>query len=155
MKVAVASDHRAYELKTAILKWLAEQGFEGVDYGGSGERVEYPEVAGKAAQAVAHGECSRAIICCGSGIGVSIVANKVRGVRAALVQDAEEARLSRQHNDCNVLCMGSLRVTPEAAPQIAAAWFAADFEGGRHAKRVGMIAELEAHEASAAATDEC
>lgn len=155
MKVAVASDHRAYELKAALLTWLAEHGIEGVDYGGSGERVEYPEVAGRAARAVAQGECARAIICCGSGIGVSIAANKVRGVRAALVQDPEEARLSREHNDSNVLCMGRLRVDPERACQIAEAWFGAVFEGGRHAKRVGMISALEAQEASQAAPGEC
>ncbi len=148
MKVAVASDHRAYDLKAALLAWLAEHGMEGVDFGGEGEKVDYPEVAAAAARAVATGDCARAIICCGSGIGVSIAANKVRGVRAALVQDAEEARLSRQHNDSNVLCMGRLRVDPAAATGIADAWFGAEFEGGRHQRRVAQIDSIEAEESA-------
>jgi L-threonylcarbamoyladenylate synthase len=141
MRIAVASDHAGYRLKAAIADWLADRGYGVWDVGtASGEtRVDYPDMARLAAHAVSSGECQRAIVVCGTGIGVSMTANKVAGVRAALCTDAYTARMSRLHNDANVLCLGQRVVGSGLALDIVATWLEAAFEGGRHARRVAKI----------------
>ena len=142
MKVAIGADHAGYEEKENIKKVLDEIGVEYVDLGtNSLDSVDYPNFGKAVGEAVANGEAERGIVVCGSGIGISIAANKVHGVRAALVWNEETAKLSRQHNDANVLAIGA-RTTPNGTiPNIVKAWFETEFEGGRHQKRVEMIEE--------------
>lgn len=124
---------------------LHAQGHDAVDLGTSNEEsVDYPVFAEKAARAVAGGEADRAIIVCGSGVGVSITANKVNGVRAVNAHDSDEAELSRRHNDANVLCLAGRKLTPAQAERITEAFLNTDFEGGRHQRRVDLISALEA-----------
>jgi ribose 5-phosphate isomerase B len=141
MRIAIGSDHAGYELKAAIVDWLATRGYDVEDEGtdSADARVDYPDVARSVAQAVADGECQRGIVICGTGIGVSMMANRVVGVRAALCTDAYMARMSRQHNDANVLCLGQRVLGVGLALDIVAAWLEASFEGGRHARRVAKI----------------
>ncbi len=143
-KIALASDHAGYEEKEKLKKTLEEIGVEFEDLGtGSLDSVDYPDYARKVGEAVAKGEVEQGILVCGSGIGVAIAANKVHGIRAAQAWNEETARLAREHNDANVLTIGA-RVIPEVEiPKIVKAWFAADFAGGRHVKRVKKITELE------------
>ena len=143
-KIALASDHAGYEEKERLKKTLDEIGVEYEDLGtGSLDSVDYPDYAKKVGEAVANGEVEQGILVCGSGIGVAIAANKIHGVRAAQAWNEETARLARQHNDANVLTIGA-RVIPEAEiPKIVKAWFSANFEGGRHEKRVEKITALE------------
>lgn len=144
MRIAIGSDHAGYELKSAVAPALRAGGHEVVDVGtDSTESVDYPEFAVAAAGLVADGEADRAVIVCGSGVGVSIVANKVDGIRAVNAHDPDEAEMSRRHNDANVLTLSGARVTPEAAEPIVARFLETDFEGGRHARRVGEIAAIE------------
>lgn len=146
-KIALGSDHAGFELKEKIKEILNDLNFEWVDLGtNSKESCDYPDFARAVAQAVSHGKCERGILCCGSGIGVSIVANKVRGIRAALCRDEEDARLSRQHNDANVLCLGGRKTTPVDCAKIIKAWLSTDFEGGRHQNRVDKIEKLRGQE---------
>lgn len=140
--VAVASDHAGYELKSAVVKELEKNGFAVRDFGtDSKESCDYPDYARKAAKAVSKGECERGVICCGSGIGVSIVANKVRKIRAALVHDSEQAALSRQHNNANILCLAGRSLALADLPLIIKTFMQTEFEGGRHEKRVAKIEE--------------
>jgi ribose 5-phosphate isomerase B len=143
-KVVIASDHAGFEGKEKIKKTLEEIGVEYRDLGtDSLDSVDYPDFAQKVGEAVADGEVEQGIIVCGSGIGVAIAANKVNGVRAAQAWNEETARLARQHNDANVLTIGA-RVLPEGEiPKIVKAWFDADFEGGRHEKRIEKITAIE------------
>lgn len=143
-KIAIGADHAGFEVKEAIKKTLGELGIEYDDLGtNSGESVDYPDFARKVAEGVAQGEYDQGLLVCGSGTGMAITANKVRGVRAAVAWNAETARLARQHNDANVLAIGA-RTTPEGTvPDIVKAWFQADFEGGRHEQRVKKISDLE------------
>lgn len=144
MRIALGCDHRGHACKQALAAMLRAAGHEVRDVGCAGpEPCDYPDPAFAAAEAVAAGECERAILICGSGIGVSIAANKVRGVRASLCFDAEAAELTRRHNDSNVLCLSGDRTPPERACEIARAWLAAPFEGGRHERRVRKITEYE------------
>ena len=137
MKIAVACDHRGVKIKQKIEILLGSLGHEIVDYGTHGEQsVDYPDHARPAAEAVGKGACERGILVCSSGIGMSITANKVKGVRGALCYNKWAAEMSRRHNDANVLCLGA-DATPE--PEIEAivkAWLATAFEGGRHQRRV-------------------
>lgn len=143
-RIAIGSDHAGFELKEAIKEVLAELGHEAVDFGTDGkESVDYPDFAGPAAQAVASGDCHRGILICGTGIGMSIAANKVGGVRAALVHDLLSARLTREHNDSNVLCIGQNIVGRAVALEIVRVWLGADFEGGRHERRLQKIRFIE------------
>ena len=144
MKIALAADHAGYEEKEKLKQTLDEIGVEYDDLGtNSGDSVDYPDYARKVAEAVGRGEYEQGLLVCGSGTGMAITANKVRGVRAAVAWNEEIARLARQHNNANVLSIGA-RVTPEAdIPNIVKAWFAADFEGGRHEGRVKKISEVE------------
>jgi len=147
MKIAVGADHLGLPLKDAVKAHLEARGHEVVDFGvTTASPVDYPDVALDVARAVARGEHDRAILICGTGIGMAIAANKVPGVRAAVAWNEETARLAREHNDANVLSLGA-RVTPaEDFPKIVRAWFAAKFLGGRHERRVEKIAEIEKEE---------
>ena len=145
MRIAVGSDHAGFELKQHVKQALAAAGHELVDVGtDSPESVDYPDFAAQAAGLVAAGEADRGVLACGSGNGVAIVANKVRGIRAVNAHDADEAEMARRHNDANVLTLSGARLEPEQADAIVARFLDAEFEGGRHARRVDRIGELEA-----------
>ncbi len=147
MKVSIASDHAGYQMKEEVKKHLALKGYELVDYGTfSEESMDYPDTIKLAARAVSSKEVDRGIVLCSSGIGASIVANKVRGIRAALCLDEYSAEYSRRHNDANVLVLGAKRNTKEQILKIVDVWFSTEFEGGRHARRVEKIAEVEKEE---------
>lgn len=143
--IALGCDHGGYNLKEAIKKYLSDSGILYKDFGTySKESVDYPRFALAVAESVAKEECQYGIICCGTGIGVSIVANKVPGVRAAVVGDVFSAIATKQHNNTNVLCLGE-RVTGEGlALLIVEQWLNAKFQGGRHQERIDMILEIEA-----------
>jgi len=144
-KILASSDHAGIHLRQAAVAVARELGYEVEDLGpAEGQRAEYPEQARRVAEAVAAGEARFGLLVCGTGIGVSITANKVRGVRAALCSTEFEARMARAHNDANVLCMGERVVGPGVGDGIVRAFLATSFEGGRHAVRVGMIADLDA-----------
>ena len=140
MKIAIASDHAGFEYKEAIRNRLASQGHQVIDFGTSGpESVDYPDFIRPAAEAVARGECERGIVLGGSGNGEAIAANKVRGIRCALCWSEETARLSRQHNDANVLSLGQRMIPQDLALRIVEVWLATEFEGGRHFARFRKI----------------
>ncbi|HOB19876.1 MAG TPA: ribose 5-phosphate isomerase B [Candidatus Atribacteria bacterium] len=142
--IALASDHVGIDLKKEIMALLDEMGLEYKDYGAyTKERTDYPIYGARAARAVANGECERAILICGTGVGISIAANKVDGIRAVVCSDCYSAKLSREHNDSNVLAIGARVVGPDLARMIARIWLETPFEGGRHQKRIDMIARLE------------
>jgi ribose 5-phosphate isomerase B len=144
MRIAVGSDHAGFELKRRVAPLLADAGHEIVDVGtDSEESTDYPRYAAEAARMVSEGEAERAVLVCGSGVGVSIVANKVEGVRAVNAHDAEEAELSRRHNDANVLALGGRRLQDGDAVKIVEAFLGTEFEGGRHARRVDQISAVE------------
>ncbi len=141
-KIAVGSDHGGFNLKNKIIKFLEEKGHEVKDYGTySTDSCDYPVYAKAVAKSVASGENEKGIIVCGSGIGVSIAANKVKGVRAALCHESHSAMLSRLHNNANVLCLGE-RITGESlALDIVDVWLKSEYEGGRHQRRIDMLDE--------------
>jgi ribose 5-phosphate isomerase B len=140
MKIAVGSDHAGYEMKQFVLSWLERHGYEFEDMGPySADSVDYPDYAHKVAEAVAKGTFDQGILMCGTGIGVSIAANKVRGIRAALACSPEFAALARQHNDANVLCFSARFNDISTVDKILESWFASEFEGGRHQRRVDKI----------------
>lgn len=144
MRIAIAADHAGWEDKTWLADRLSELGHEVTDFGtDSAEPCDYPDYAERAASAVASGECERGILVCGTGVGMSLAANKINGIRAAACQTVEAARLSRLHNDANVLCLGSRVSTRGLIEEIIDVWFACEFEGGRHERRVGKIMALE------------
>ena len=140
MKIALGSDHAGFLYKEKIKELLPSLGHEVVDFGtDSTESVDYPKFIRPAAEAVARGECDRAIVLGGSGNGEAISANKIRGIRCALCWNEETARLSRQHNDANCLSLGERMITEEMALQIVRIWLSTDFEGGRHAARIAQL----------------
>ncbi|HEY9856580.1 MAG TPA: ribose 5-phosphate isomerase B [Stenomitos sp.] len=140
MRLAIGSDHAGYDLKESIKAWLLEAGHQVEDLGcHSPERCDYPEFAQKVAMAVAGTPVERGVLVCGSGIGVSIAANRIAGVRAALVNEPLSARLSREHNDANVVCLGSRLVGPDMAREIVRVFLETPFAGGRHQARVEQI----------------
>lgn len=144
MKIAMACDHGGLELKETIKQHLTERGFEVEDFGTyTKDSCDYPDYARPAAEAVASGACERGILVCTTGIGVSITANKVRGVRCALLSDPVSARLTRQHNDTNMMALGQGFVGPMLALQIVDTWLDTAFEGGRHQRRVDKISAIE------------
>ena len=141
MRIAVGADHRGFALKEELKVWLAARGHSVTDCGpASAERVDYPDYAFKVARAVARRRADRGILVCSTGIGMSIAANKVPGVRAALPSSVRLARLSREHNDSNVLCLGADFVSRAEARRIVGRWLKTEFAGGRHAKRVAKLA---------------
>lgn len=144
MRIALGSDHAGYPLKETVKAILDEMKIEYKDFGAySPESVDYPDYAHEVSKAVARGEFDRGILVCGTGIGMSIVANKVRGIRAALCNDIFSAKASREHNDANVLCLGARIVGPGVAEEIVKTWLTTEFAGGRHARRVEKIGEVE------------
>ena len=147
MKVAIGSDHAGFLLKQHLLKVLADLGHDSIDFGtDSEEPVDYPYYCAAVARAVVRGEADRGIVLGGSGQGEQLAANKVRGARAALCNDLFTARLSRQHNDANVLSMGGRIVAPGLADEILKLWLSTEFEGGRHVQRLEQIAQIEDEE---------
>jgi len=143
-KLAIGSDHAGFEAKERALSELISLGFEVVDKGTSGlESVDYPDFAAAVARAVVAGEVERGILICGSGIGISIAANKVRGARAALCWNEETARLAREHNDANILCFGGRFISTEQAVEMIRLFVETDFAGGRHQVRVEKLSALE------------
>lgn len=142
--LALGSDHAGLNLKNHLLDWLREQGHDVHDYGvHSPESMDYPDIAATVARAVASGQHAKGIIVCGSGLGVSIAANKIAGIRAVPCTDPISARLSREHNDCNVLTLGERLTTPMVAEEIITTWLKAEFQAGRHCQRVDKITALE------------
>lgn len=144
MKIAIGCDHAAYTFKEEIKAYLAEKGHTLIDKGCySAERADYPDHGIAVGEAVASGEAERGIVICGSGIGISIAANKVKGVRCALCSEPLSARLSRNHNDANVLAMGARLIGLEMGKAIVDEWLVAEFEGGRHVGRIEKISHYE------------
>jgi ribose 5-phosphate isomerase B len=143
-KILIAADHGGFALKESLKPYLEKKGFTVSDLGAfSSERCDYPALAYNLARQIAKGKFKRGILICKSGIGNSIVANRVPGVRAALCSNVRSARLSREHNDSNVLVMGSIFVKPPLAKKITAAWLNTEFQGGRHQRRLDQIKTIE------------
>jgi len=140
MKIAVGSDHGGFELKQQIVEFLSKAGHE-VESVGCFDltSVDYPDFADKVCALVRSGACERGILICGTGIGMSIAANRHRDIRAALCHEAFTARMSREHNNANVLCLGARVIGPELALEIVRAWVTAEFAGGRHQRRLDML----------------
>jgi ribose 5-phosphate isomerase B len=144
MRIAVASEHRGYKAKDRILAQVKELQHEALDFGPSNDEMcDYPDYAAKAAQAVSNGEIDRAILIGGTGIGMTIVANKFTGVRAALCHDELSAQISRSHNDANILCLSADLIGHDTAARTIKIWLETPFEGGRHARRNAKIADVE------------
>jgi ribose 5-phosphate isomerase B len=144
VRVAIGGDHAGYPLKLVLAGFLGDEGHEVLDLGtDSEEAVDYPDVCAAVGRAVVEGRADRGIVLGGSGQGEQIAANKVAGVRAALCNDLHLAELSRRHNDANVLALGGRIVAPALAEEIVRLWLATPFDGGRHARRMGQIAEIE------------
>lgn len=141
--IAIGSDHAGYALKCEIIKHLEEKGIEFIDCGCSGESVDYPDIAEKTCTKVVSGEADKGILICGTGVGISISANKINGIRAALCGDWYSAKYTRLHNDANVLCMGGRVIGAGLAIEITDIFLETEFEGGRHARRVEKIMKLE------------
>ncbi|ONK25076.1 ribose 5-phosphate isomerase B [Bacillus sp. VT-16-64] len=144
MKVAIASDHGGILIRKEIIKVMEELNIEYKDFGcGDESSVDYPDFAVPVAEKVASGEFDRGILVCGTGIGMSIAANKVKGIRCALVHDVFSARMTRLHNDTNVLAMGERVIGAGLAREIAKVWLETEFEGGRHTRRIQKISDYE------------
>jgi RpiB/LacA/LacB family sugar-phosphate isomerase len=142
--IAIGSDHAGYSLKERLKTWLAADGHRVLDHGThSTESVDYPDYAAAVAESVGSGEAERGVLVCGSGVGMAMAANKVAGVRAVAAQDADVVRLSRQHNDANVLTLGARLTAPVRALELVQTWLATPFEGGRHERRVDKLARLD------------
>jgi len=140
MKIAVGSDHGGFELKELIVRFLVEQGQEVESMGcHTLDSVDYPDFAEKVCAAVQNGICERGILVCGTGIGMSIAANRHREIRAALCHESFTARMSREHNNANVLCLGGRVIGPEIALDIVRTWVETEFAGGRHQRRLDML----------------
>ncbi|MCK5051878.1 MAG: ribose 5-phosphate isomerase B [Candidatus Cloacimonetes bacterium] len=142
MKIAIASDHAGFDLKEKIKEFLIEH--EVFDYGTTNlDSMDYPDTGFEAAKAVSNGDCKRGILICGSGLGMSIVANKVPGIRAALCQTKQFAQLSRLHNNSNILVLSGRFISEYLAKEIIDVWFNTEFESGRHQKRLDIISNYE------------
>jgi ribose 5-phosphate isomerase B len=144
MKIAIASDHAGFELKEKIKKLLEKLGYVYKDFGTySDEHVDYPDYALKVAEGIAKKEYDRGILICGSGIGMCMTANKVPGIRAALCNTVEMAKLSREHNDANILTFGARMIDEDTAKNIVKVWLKTEFLGDRHLRRINKIKEIE------------
>ena len=144
MRIAIGNDHTAVDLKNTIVDYLTELGYDVINLGtDSRESCDYPVYGEKVGRAVADGQADLGIAICGTGVGISLAANKVKGVRACVCSEPYSARLSRQHNDTNILAFGARVVGSELAKMIVDEWLAAEFEGGRHKRRVDMIMDIE------------
>ena len=143
MRIAVGSDHAGFHLKERLAAHLRDRGHDVVDCGThSDDRVDYPDFGAAVGRAVRDGEADGGLCVCGSGIGIAMAANKIDGVRAATVHDVTSARLTKQHNDANVICIGERLTGPEVATDCVDAWLDATFEGGRHSGRVAKLDSL-------------
>ena len=144
MRIALASDHAGYELKAGVARYLTDKGVPFADLGcGPGESVDYVDFAVKGAEAVLAGACDRAILVCGTGMGMAVAANKFKGIRATPCWSVYTADMSRRHNDANCLTLGGRTTPPADALKIVRVWLDTPFEGGRHARRVDKIKDLE------------
>lgn len=144
MKIAIGSDHAGYDLKQKVAAYLVDLGYEVDDFGTQDkESCHYPLFAKKVAMEIVGGRSDRGILICGTGVGMSIAANKIKGIRAAAVSDCFTAKATRMHNDANILCMGERVLGPGLACLIAQIFIETDFEGGRHQTRLDMISDLE------------
>jgi len=147
MRVAVGSDHAGFPLKQHLLEWLREEGHQVSDFGAhSSDPTDYPDYAAEVGRAVASGSADYGLLVCGTGVGMSIAANKLAGIRAALAVYPEHVRLARAHNDANVLTLGCTLTDQATADGLVKLFLTTDFEGGRHARRVGKIAALDRRE---------
>lgn len=144
MKIAIGNDHTATEMKEHISRYLENKGYSVVNFGTDGtERVDYPVYGKKVACAVASGECQLGVLICGTGIGISLSANKVKGIRAAVCSEPYSAGMTRRHNNANIIAFGARVVDLETAEKIVDAFLTAEYEGGRHQRRVDMISAIE------------
>lgn len=144
MRIGIGNDHVAIELKNTIKEHLEQQGYEVVDFGtNSPERFDYPISGYKVGEAVASGDVDLGVLICGTGVGINLAANKVHGIRACVCSDPYSAKLSREHNNTNIIAFGARVVGPELAKMIVDEWLSATFEGGRHQRRIDMLAEIE------------
>lgn len=144
MRIALGADHAGYHIKERVKGYLLEAGYEVLDFGtGSEESVDYPDYARQVAESVASKENDAGILVCGTGVGMAMTANKVSGIRAAAVVDAYTARMSREHNDANVLALGARILDEARALEIVRTWLEASFTGGRHQRRIDKITQLE------------
>ncbi len=144
MKIGISSDHGGYELKEYIKEYLDKKNIEYIDYGtNSLDSVDYPDYGFKLAKGVVSGEVDKGIAICGTGIGISIACNKVAGIRCALCSDTYSARMSREHNDANILALGGRVIGKDLALEIVSTWLKAEFQGGRHERRVNKIFNIE------------
>lgn len=141
--IAIGCDHAGVEMKKSVIEALAEKGFELRDMGTDGEPCDYPNMAKAVCELVVSGECEKGILICGTGIGMSIAANKVKGIRAALCSDSFSTRYTRLHNDANVMCMGARTLGPGLACELAEIFLTTGFEGGRHQRRIDLITDIE------------
>lgn len=147
MKIAIASDHTGIELKSEIIKYLVELGYTVDDFGtNSKESTDYPIYGKKVAEEIAKGKYDGGVLICGTGIGISLAANKVKGIRAAVCSEPYSAKLSKQHNNSNIIAFGARVVGIDLAKMIVKEWIEAKFEGGRHAKRIDLISKIENEE---------
>lgn len=147
MKIAIACDHGGLRLKNVLKNYLETNGYIVEDFGTNSEdSCDYPDFAGKAARAVAKGTCDKGVVICGTGIGVSITANKVKGIRCALCHDVYSAKMTRAHNDANMLAMGQRVIGEGLALEILTAWLEGEYEGGRHAQRIAKMMAYEGEE---------
>ena len=148
MKIAIGSDHAGYNLKNHLRDMLREEGYDVQDLGThSPEAADYPDLAARVACAVTTGQAERGVLCCGTGVGVSMAANKINGIRAAAVSEPVSARLARSHNDANVVCMGERIIGPEMADDIVKVFLETPFSNGeRHQRRIAKISALEGGE---------
>ena len=154
MRIAIGNDHVALEMKKEIRAWLEEKGIEIIDVGtNSPERFNYPVSRYKVAKLVASKEVDAGVLICGTGVGISLAANKVHGIRACVCSDPYTARLSKQHNNTNIIAFGARVIGIETAKMIVEEWLNAVYEGGRHQTRIDMIAEIEQTQSLAAAED--
>ena len=142
-KIWIGNDHGGYDLKVKIVEVLKEKGIDVTDVGCAGERVKYPVFASKVAKAVQSGEADRGILICSTGIGMSIIANKYKGIRASLCTTAHMGHMTRAHNDSNILCLGAKMTGEWEAMQILEQWLTTEYEGGRHAISLGLITDAE------------
>ena len=144
MKLVIGNDHAAVDMKNEVMDYLGSKGIEVVNVGtDTNERFDYPVAAYRAAKLVASGEVDGGVLICGTGVGIGIAANKVDGVRCCICSDPYTARLSKQHNNANMIAFGARVIGPETAKMIVDEWLDAEFLGGRHAERVGLITELQ------------
>jgi ribose 5-phosphate isomerase B len=141
--IAIGCDHAGVELKKYIISELSKKGFEFEDMGTDGEPCDYPDMAEKVCRKVTEGACERGILICGTGIGMSMAANKIKGIRAALCADSFSTKFTRLHNDANVMCMGARTMGPGLAAELAEIFLTTGFEGGRHQRRIDLITALE------------